>query len=202
MNLCLEFLNDSERQPIELRRSILLIGRHPECDVRIKLSSISRRHCCIAQVDQAMIIRDLGSRHGVWVNGTRVDEKTLQPGDQLAIGPIMFKVASSKVSDAPPSGSVTPSVELHESEQDLAQKPVFIDNEISEPSPFTDNQAAKKPDPQFRIQETFSNPEHRIHEDLQGHNQVHSDLHAESPKSDPDPSAEPSKMDSGFELEL
>ena len=35
-------------QPIPLQRPVLLIGRHPECDVRIDLAKISRRHCCLA----------------------------------------------------------------------------------------------------------------------------------------------------------
>jgi pSer/pThr/pTyr-binding forkhead associated (FHA) protein len=75
------------------------VGRHPECDVRIELRKISRRHCCLALVYDRVVIRDLGSRNGVRVNGSPVDEATLLPGDEVAIGPVIFRVEG--VSDEP-----------------------------------------------------------------------------------------------------
>ncbi len=38
-----------------------------------------------------VILRDLGSRHGIRVNGRMVEEVRLQPGDEVAIGPILFR---------------------------------------------------------------------------------------------------------------
>lgn len=92
MNFVLHFKGKSKQSPIEVTRSIVLLGRHPECDVRLKLSSVSRRHCCLVQVDQDLYVRDLGSLHGVWVNGRRVVEQRLELGDELAIGPVFLKV--------------------------------------------------------------------------------------------------------------
>jgi predicted component of type VI protein secretion system len=83
---------------IPLQRPVLLIGRHPECDVRIDLPKISRRHCCLALAYDRMMIRDLGSRNGLRVNGLVVDEARLYPGDEVAIGPILYRVED----DAPP----------------------------------------------------------------------------------------------------
>lgn len=84
------------RPPVEMKRSLLLVGRHPECDVRLKLGSVSRRHCCLAQVNDDVHVRDLGSRHGVWVNGRRVEQTILKPGDELAIGSVILTVAASE----------------------------------------------------------------------------------------------------------
>src|SRR3954470_7688223 len=93
---------------IPLQRPVLLIGRHPECDVRIDLPKVSRRHCCIALAYDRLIIRDLGSRNGLRVNGEMVDEATLRHGDEVAIGPLIFRVEevaeqAAKPRQAPPT---------------------------------------------------------------------------------------------------
>jgi pSer/pThr/pTyr-binding forkhead associated (FHA) protein len=77
---------------IELQRPILLIGRHMECDVRLDGSKISRRHCCVAMAYDRLLIRDLGSRNGVRLNGRVIEEAQLQSGDEVAIGPILFRL--------------------------------------------------------------------------------------------------------------
>jgi pSer/pThr/pTyr-binding forkhead associated (FHA) protein len=85
---------------IALYRPVLLVGRHLECDVRLESSKISRRHCCIALAYDRVLIRDLGSRNGVRVNGRVVDESRLFYGDELAIGPIMFRLELEPEDDA------------------------------------------------------------------------------------------------------
>ena len=77
---------------IVLHRPVLLIGRHLECDVRINSPKVSRRHCCLAMAYDRVLIRDLGSRNGVRVNGRPVEESRLYDGDELAIGPILFRL--------------------------------------------------------------------------------------------------------------
>jgi pSer/pThr/pTyr-binding forkhead associated (FHA) protein len=77
---------------IPLQRPILLIGRHPDCDIRLELPSISRRHCCLAVAYERLVLRDLGSRNGVRVNGVRTQEAHLESGDEVAIGPLIFRL--------------------------------------------------------------------------------------------------------------
>ncbi len=77
---------------IALQRPVLLIGRHPDCDVRLTSPKISRRHCCVAMAYNRLLIRDLGSRNGVRHNGRVVDEAQLECGDEIAIGPIIFRL--------------------------------------------------------------------------------------------------------------
>lgn len=69
----------------------MLIGRHPECDVRLELPAISRRHCLVALAYDRITIRDLGSRHGLLLNGQPCEEALLSPGDELAIGPLLYR---------------------------------------------------------------------------------------------------------------
>jgi pSer/pThr/pTyr-binding forkhead associated (FHA) protein len=87
---------------IALYRPVLLIGRHPDCDVRIDSPKISRRHCCVATAYDRILIRDLGSRNGVRVNGRLQEESRLHSGDELAIGPILFRLEEEVEQVAPP----------------------------------------------------------------------------------------------------
>jgi pSer/pThr/pTyr-binding forkhead associated (FHA) protein len=77
---------------ISLHRPVLLIGRHLECDVRIDQTTISRRHCCLAMAYDRVVVRDLGSHNQIRVNGQVVEEAHLQNGDEVAIGPILFRL--------------------------------------------------------------------------------------------------------------
>jgi predicted component of type VI protein secretion system len=87
-----QLLSLNEGPNILLDKPILLLGRHPECDVQIDSRKISRRHCCIAQVSDYLVVRDLGSTNGVRINGVRVLEGRLAPGDELTIGTYRYKV--------------------------------------------------------------------------------------------------------------
>jgi predicted component of type VI protein secretion system len=77
---------------IPLDKPIVLIGRHQECDIQIPSRKISRRHCCVAQVYNYLVVRDLGSTNGVRINGTRAMEGQLKPGDELTIGNLNYRV--------------------------------------------------------------------------------------------------------------
>jgi pSer/pThr/pTyr-binding forkhead associated (FHA) protein len=77
---------------ILLDKPILLLGRHPECDITIDSRKVSRRHCCIAQVNDYLVVRDLGSTNGIRINGIRIVEGRLKPGDELTIGSHRYQV--------------------------------------------------------------------------------------------------------------
>jgi predicted component of type VI protein secretion system len=89
---------------ILLDKPILLLGRHPECDIQIDSRKISRRHCCIAQVSDYLVVRDLGSTNGIRINGLRVIEGRLAAGDELTIGNSRYKVTW----DAAPAAAEPP----------------------------------------------------------------------------------------------
>jgi pSer/pThr/pTyr-binding forkhead associated (FHA) protein len=73
-------------------KPILLLGRDAECDIQIDSRKVSRRHCCIAQVGEELVVRDLGSTNGIRINGVRVLEGRLKAGDELAIGNHRYQV--------------------------------------------------------------------------------------------------------------
>lgn len=77
---------------VVIDKPIILIGRNDDCDVVLSSKKVSRQHCCIAQVEQRLVIRDLGSTNGIRINGERADEARLKVGDELAIGDRRFKI--------------------------------------------------------------------------------------------------------------
>ena len=80
---------------IPLEKAIVMIGRQADCDVSLTHSrKISRRHCCIAQVNNTFIVRDLGSTNGVYLNGKRIEKEALiTMGDDLVIGDVRFTLS-------------------------------------------------------------------------------------------------------------
>ncbi|RPI90573.1 MAG: FHA domain-containing protein [Planctomycetaceae bacterium] len=77
--------------PIVLEKQIILIGRHQDCDIPLPAhAKVSRRHCCIVQAGERYVVRDLGSMNGLRVNGHRVNESELQPGDELSVADAVF----------------------------------------------------------------------------------------------------------------
>lgn len=88
-------------------KPILLLGRHPECDVQIDSRKISRRHCCIAQVNDYLVIRDLDSTNGIRINGIRVIEGKLEADDEVTIGNFTYRVTWGE-DDDPPAARARP----------------------------------------------------------------------------------------------
>ncbi|NQV31693.1 MAG: FHA domain-containing protein [Phycisphaeraceae bacterium] len=85
-------LKDKAQKIIPVPNEVSVIGRQKNCDFRIPLESISRRHCEVHCDNEGVVLRDLGSRNGTLLNGTKISnaERMLQPGDEIRIGPIIF----------------------------------------------------------------------------------------------------------------
>jgi transcriptional regulator with PAS, ATPase and Fis domain len=62
-----------------------VIGRSPECDIVLESDQVSRRHAEIRREGLVFLIRDLGSRNGIHVDGTRALEGVLQIGGLVRI---------------------------------------------------------------------------------------------------------------------
>jgi pSer/pThr/pTyr-binding forkhead associated (FHA) protein len=86
---------------IPVDKAIVFIGRHPECDVVITRSrTISRKHCAIVQVNDSLVLRDLGSTNGVRVNGKLVKkEARFTAGDTVTFGDIEYNVRKVKLAE-------------------------------------------------------------------------------------------------------
>ena len=89
VNLVL-FKKNGSQKIFSLPSNTTVIGRRHDCDLCIPLMSVSRRHCQLNLNKETLKIRDLGSHNGTYLNGERIDEATVQPGDYIEIGPLTF----------------------------------------------------------------------------------------------------------------
>ncbi len=83
-----------------------VIGRGSECEIAIDDALLSRRHVRISMNAGAgtLVLQDLGSANGTYVNGVRVGDTTLMPGDELRIGSRRFIVVGPLREAAPGEG--------------------------------------------------------------------------------------------------
>jgi predicted component of type VI protein secretion system len=81
-------------------REPIIVGRHPLCDVRLPSIRVSRRHCCLTEVDGEVAVRDLGSTNGTLINGCRVDAGRLRPGDVLTIVHLRYRMEQGQAARA------------------------------------------------------------------------------------------------------
>lgn len=85
--------SDGAAKEFPVARLPLVIGRSSECKLRVPVDSVSRQHCELAENDdEELVIRDLKSSNGTYVNRERVKERELIPGDLLSVGPVVFVV--------------------------------------------------------------------------------------------------------------
>lgn len=90
------------------------IGRAPECEIVLPMSEISRRHVQLRPTFGGVLVEDLGSSNGIWINDKRVQQGLLQPGDELRLDTNRFLLsapgseaaAPSRLSPAPPKRTV------------------------------------------------------------------------------------------------
>jgi len=69
-----------------LDRPVLTIGRHEDNDIVIDHMGVSGRHTRVAVDGQSVILTDLQSTNGTFVNGRRVEQVELRPNDWITIG--------------------------------------------------------------------------------------------------------------------
>jgi pSer/pThr/pTyr-binding forkhead associated (FHA) protein len=58
----------------------------PECAVVLSDPNVSRRHAEVLRVNEAFMVRDLGSTNGTRVNGAPIREQYLASGDNITVG--------------------------------------------------------------------------------------------------------------------
>lgn len=69
----------------------VIVGRDESCDIRIMAQSVSREHCAIEHEGEELVLRDLGSSGGTFMNGEKIDKVRLSDGMEIAVGPAVLK---------------------------------------------------------------------------------------------------------------
>jgi hypothetical protein len=91
-------VNDGRRERELVLVGTIVVGRDPMCDVSEPDSLLSRRHAEFSIDGKWIVVRDLGSRNGIYVNGARKAETQLRSGDLIQIGNLQLRY----VEDASP----------------------------------------------------------------------------------------------------
>ena len=78
--------------PIPLLKKVLLVGRRESCNIVLRFSNVSAHHCQLSINGGYWYVRDLNSRNGVKINGVRVTERRIDPGDVLSIAKHKYEV--------------------------------------------------------------------------------------------------------------
>jgi pSer/pThr/pTyr-binding forkhead associated (FHA) protein len=87
------WLLDDDREVV-VQRFPFVIGRRTKSDYRLMLPFVSRRHCRFTRTGDRVLVQDLESYNGTFVNGKRVrNPLPLRDGDELSLGHCSFRVS-------------------------------------------------------------------------------------------------------------
>lgn len=89
VNLVL-FKKNGSQKIFPLSSDVTVIGRRSNCDLYIRLTSVSKKHCQLNRQEGVLKVRDLGSRNGTYLNDKRIDEAEIKAGDSIKVGPLTF----------------------------------------------------------------------------------------------------------------
>jgi predicted component of type VI protein secretion system len=130
-----------------LAPGVTVVGRQEGCQLQVKSSQVSRRHCELTEKDGKLLVKDLGSSNGTFVNGQKVEgTRALEPGDTLTLGNVTFRIERSDVAGAARKAeetAVPETVSVAESASDAEVIPLSDDQATVHMAP----PAAKKTPP-------------------------------------------------------
>ena len=87
-------LKDGQAYPHELTDFPARLGRHPDCNIQLDSNMVSRFHAQIVQQAGRLLLEDLGSGNGSFLNGKQLEKHqplALKDGDRIKLGPIKFR---------------------------------------------------------------------------------------------------------------
>lgn len=73
-------------------RLAALVGRAKECDIRLGEAHLSRRHARLTVTDKGLLIEDLDSANGTFINGRRIQQATVRSGDEVSFDTLKFRI--------------------------------------------------------------------------------------------------------------
>jgi pSer/pThr/pTyr-binding forkhead associated (FHA) protein len=108
---------DAETREYPLTGPEFLMGRGSDCDLRLRSSSMSRHHCMIRSGPDSVMLVDLGSSNGTYLNGERVrSQAPLKTGDEVRLDQYVFLVDLGDQGDverSPSKDSVSTTLRLN-----------------------------------------------------------------------------------------
>jgi hypothetical protein len=98
-----------------------IIGRADDAKIRISSDDVSRHHCLLIARENDVLVRDLESQNGTFVNGRPIDgDVILQPGGTLSVGPMVLRLCGGSEDSSSVDVKIT------------VQSPAQIDESLSD----------------------------------------------------------------------
>lgn len=83
-------------------QAMTVIGRQSDCEISIPSEEVSRRHAELKLTPDGIMVEDLGSANGTYVNDRRVTRQLMKPGDELRLDTIRFLLLAPGQEMGPP----------------------------------------------------------------------------------------------------
>ena len=86
-------IGEASFQTVSFRGDTMEIGRDPKCEIPVDYPMVSWRHARLTRTQDGIIVEDLGSRNGTYVNGVRVIGRILaKAGQEIGLGSVRFQL--------------------------------------------------------------------------------------------------------------
>src|SRR5690606_9780493 len=81
---------------VSLNNRPITVGRGTDSDMCVPASSVSKRHAEIVPGPEVLLLKDLGSTNGTYVNGQRIEQATVREGDIIQFANSVFRVGIAR----------------------------------------------------------------------------------------------------------
>lgn len=105
-----------------------LLGRSENCEISIQSQGISKNHCEVHVYPDKILVVDLNSSNGTFVNGVKVQTATVRTGDKLQIHDLIFDLATSQAERKPRALAKVSTVPVPEVPSPNSKTPQHLQN--------------------------------------------------------------------------
>jgi hypothetical protein len=81
---------------LKVKKVTNVVGREGTCDVYVESSQVSRRHCLLQVTERGLLVKDLESTNGTFLNGTPITDGYINAGDRLSLGTYVLTLHQEK----------------------------------------------------------------------------------------------------------
>lgn len=81
----------------KVKRGSTIVGRESTCDIVLDSTQVSRRHCLLQVTERGLLVKDLESTNGTFVNGIPLTDGYINDGNRLSLGTYALKLYREKI---------------------------------------------------------------------------------------------------------
>lgn len=81
---------------LKVKKVTNVVGREGTCDVYVESSQVSRRHCLLQVTERGLLVKDLESTNGTFVNGIPMTDGYINEGDRIGLGTYVMTLHREK----------------------------------------------------------------------------------------------------------